>query len=163
MICKVGRLFPIIILLAIASGQAKAQQVIVGYLEQVTIGNKGFKIMAKIDTGADSSSINAVNPRYRMEGGQEWVRFTVRNKMGDEIIIDKPVVKKVRIKTKKRGWQKRSVIELDICLGPVLKTTHVNLTDRSHFKYQVLIGRKFLRPEFLVGSDTKFTNKPECK
>lgn len=130
-----------------------AQEIIqkkVGWLERVTIGTNDFSLEAKIDTGADNSSINAKNPKFYVRDGKHWVRFTVLNKTGNEIVIDQPIVKTTRIKLKDGNLQQRSVIEMDICLGSRQKRTQVNLIDRSHFKQQLLIGRSFLSPDYLV-------------
>ena len=58
--------------------------------------------------------------------------------------------------------QERDVIELDLCLGNIKKTVNVSLVDRSHFKYQLLVGRSFLRSEFLVDPDKQNLLTPSC-
>lgn len=75
-------------------------------------------------------------------------------------MINKRVLKKTNIKTKTGGRQERIVIELASCLDSIKKCAQVNLIDYSHFKYQVLIGRSFLRPEFLADSGKTFSAKP---
>ena len=60
---------------------------------------------------------------------------------------------------KNGGFQQRLVIELEISLGEIKKLTKVNLVDRSHFNYQLLIGRSFLKPHFLVDSSKTYTIK----
>ena len=151
------------LLLASVSQSVLANQTKTGWLEEVSIGGIGLTIEAKIDTGADNSSINAENPTLYQKDGRQWVKFTVQNKNEHEIVIDKPVTKKTKIKTKNGGRQERVVIELDICLGVIKKRVMVNLVDRSHFKYQLLIGRSFLSPDFLVDSSKTFSLKPQCQ
>ena len=151
------------LLLASVSQSVIASQTEVGWIEQVEIGSMGLTIEAKIDTGADNSSINAKNPTLYQKDGRQWVRFSVQSENEHEIVIDKPVIKKTKIKTKNGGSQERVVIELDICLGAIKKRARVNLVDRSHFKYQVLVGRSFLSPDFLVDSNKIFSLKPQCQ
>lgn len=146
-----------------ASESPEANQTVVGWLENVNLGKKTFVIRAKIDSGADNSSVNAVNSVVYEKDGKEWVRFDIQNAAGQKLTIDRPVVRNARIKKKDGGYQKRKVIELDICLAGIKKTTQVNLVDRSHFKYQVLIGRSFLKPEFLISSDRTYSKKPVCE
>jgi len=141
----------------------QAEQVTVGWIEEVALGEQAFRIKAKIDTGADNTSVNSVNPQVYTRDGQEWIKFTLTNKDGTKTTIDQPIIKYTSIKTKSGGRQKRPVIELDICLANVKKRVNVNLVDRSHFKYQVLIGRSFLRPDILVDSAGKLTIPPNCK
>jgi hypothetical protein len=147
--------------LSLAS-QVMAKQLMIGWQEQVAVENGKFIIRAKIDTGADSTSINAVDPEIYQKSGRQWVRFSVQNQSGDEIVIDKPVIKEVRIKKKDGGRQIRKVIELDLCIGSVSKKVLVNLVDRSHFKFQLLIGRKFLQSGFVIDPAKKYTTTPRC-
>jgi hypothetical protein len=151
------------ILLTTVVYPAQAEQISIGWAEEVIIGNSGFQIEAKIDTGADNSSINAVDPEHYTKKGREWVKFSVHNDHGREIVIDSPVVRRTEVKTKSGGMQPRVVIEIDVCLASVRKRVPVNLIDRSHFKYQVLIGRSFLSPDFLVDSGRQYTVEPKCQ
>lgn len=142
--------------------ETAARQITVGWLEEVNLGQQGFMILAKLDTGADNSSINAVDVSSYSKDGQQWVRFTIENRHGREAVIEKPVKKTVRIKTKEGGSQERMVIELNICLSGIKKKVYVNLVNRGHYKYQMLIGRSFLSPEFLVDSSQKYTSDVSC-
>lgn len=134
----------------------------VGWVEQAAITENHFLLHAKIDSGADNSSINTVNPVYFEQSGQRWVKFSITNREGQSIELSQPIVKTTRIKTKSGGYQQRDVIELPICLGRIKKSVPVNLVDRSHFRYQLLIGRSFLRPDFLIDSDSKYLSPPKC-
>lgn len=152
----------IILLLSIGSGTTLAAQHKVGWLEEVLVNDSDFTLMAKIDTGADNSSINAPAVEVTHREGKKWARFTVTNKKGQDIEIEKPIVRVAHIKTKDGRLQPRNVIEIDVCLSGIRKSVPVNLIDRSHFRYQMLIGRSFLNPDFLVDSSQKFLIKPSC-
>ncbi len=140
-----------------------AKQVTVGWIETVTLGQQEFSIRAKIDTGADNSSMNAEKFLLYSKEGRQWVKFSIENKDGHRSMIDKPIVKMAKIKKKDGGSQKRMVIELDICLSGIKKKAKVNLVNRSHFKYQMLIGRSFLNPEFLVDSSKTYMIRQQCQ
>jgi hypothetical protein len=142
--------------------RASAAPLVIGWQEQVGIGDGTFTLRAKIDTGADSTSMNTVDPEFYSKGGRQWVRFSVQNQAGQEMVIDKPVVKEVGIKNKNGGGQRRKVIELYLCLGTIGKKVLVNLVDRSHFKFQLLIGRKFLQSGFIIDPTKKYTITPRC-
>ena len=142
---------------------AEAQQTMVGWLEKVGLGSNGFSVEAKIDTGADNSSVNALKPQVYLKQDTEWVVFSLKNKEGQEIQIDKPIEHRTRIKMKNGDSQERIVIKMDVCLAGINKQVHVNLVDRSHFKYQVLIGRSYLSPEFLVDPGKTFIVEPRCQ
>lgn len=141
---------------------AYADKVISGWVEPVRLNGDEFIIDAKIDTGADNSSINLVNHTHYEKNGQRWVRFYLSNHIGNTIEIDRPIIKTTKIKMKNGDKQERDVIELDLCLGNIKKTVNVSLVDRSHFKYQLLVGRSFLRSEFLVDPDKQNLLTPSC-
>jgi len=140
----------------------EAMQEKVGWLEKASITPGGFLIEAKIDTGADNSSINAKDPKVYLREGKPWVKFSVLNKMGKKVVIDQPVLKTTHIKMKDGNLQQRSVIEMDICLGRMKKRAQVNLVDRSHFKHQLLIGRSFLSPDYLVDTSQTHLVNSQC-
>lgn len=153
----------LILLLSCVSSQIFAKQITVGWLEEVSLGQQELDIRAKLDTGADSSSINAVNVVSYEKDGKPWVKFTITNRHGQNMVIDKPVVRIAKVKNKYGGRQERPVIEVNICIAGISKLSRVSLVDRSHFKYQVLIGRSFLKPEFIIDSSKEYTTKPKCQ
>jgi hypothetical protein len=67
------------------------------------------------------------------------------------------------IKTKMPGYQKRAVVAMNVCLGNSSKLAQFNLANRSHFRYQVLIGRNLLKHNYLVNSSAKHIANPKCK
>ena len=65
-------------------------------------------------------------------------------------------------KKKTGGFQERPVVVLQICIGDVQHQAQVNLAQRAHFKYPVLLGRNFLRSRFLVDPGEKYMLEPLC-
>lgn len=112
-------------------------------------------MLATIDTGDDHSSINVVNPETYYKGREQWVKFKVTNADGRTITMNKKIVRYVCIKKKTAEIQRRNVINMKICLGQVLTAAPVNLVDRNHFKYQLLIGRSVLTKYFIVDAEHK--------
>jgi len=146
------------------ASKSYAEKSIVGWLEAATLKNKPhYLVIAKIDTGADNSSLNAVNQEIYKRNGDLWVKFSLTTKSGREIIFQNRIIKTVLIKMKDGNLQRRNVIEINVCIGTISKKIKVNLVDRSHFKYQMLIGRSFLKGDFLVDSEKKFTVEPNCR
>ena len=104
-------------------------------------GSTSHKIIAKTDTGADSSSLHAENIRT----DKDTIRFDVD---GHEYQTDAFYTKKVRSSNGEQ--QERHYITLPIYIGRkqyMLKTT---LSDRSAMKHPMLLGRRFLREHGLV-------------
>lgn len=135
----------------------------IGWLESVTINDHELKLQAKIDSGATTSSIHAKIIKKFTRDGKKWIRFRVKNKRGQEIILEKRIQRYVKIKRKLMFSIKRPVIKLGICLGKVFRELEVNLADRKNFLYPMLIGRNYLKGYFLVDSELKFTTKPSCR
>jgi len=135
----------------------------IGWLEHVEIADSDFQLKAKIDTGATTSSLNAKIIKKFSKNGDKWIRFQIENKTGDKVLLERKLVRYVKIKRKLAFALKRPVIKLGICLGQVYRTMEINLADRKNFNYQVLIGRNYLRDYFLVDSALRYTTKPLCK
>ena len=127
------RLLVIILLYVAFFTEVSAQKLITGWLEEVTINNSIIPIQAKVDSGADHSSINSYNPVIFTKQGKQWVKFSIKNKAGHNVVIHQPIIKNTRIKMKNGDSQKRIVIMLDLCLGSIKKQVKVNLADRRHF------------------------------
>lgn len=141
---------------------AYSQKVVIGWVEQVAIGMSQLPILAKIDTGADHSSINVSKPKVYYKGRQQWVKFIVKNAKGESISVDKEVFRYANIKKKSVGLQRRIVIKMKVCIGNFSSDAQINLVDRNHFRYQLLIGRSILRKHFLVDSSIKHLTTPNC-
>ena len=142
---------------------AKAEPVVLGYVETVSFGKLDLRMRAKLDTGADTSAVHAYDiERYKRKNGDEWVRFRLFGQNDREIKYDKRVTRNVRIKKKTDGHIRRPVVSFSICVGGVRGEAEVNLADREDFKYPVLIGREFMASRILVDSGKKLTAENEC-
>ena len=140
-----------------------AEKQVIGGIENVAINGSDFIVRAKIDTGAKNSSLHAEEYELLDRDSGQWVRFWVTDKKGKTIVLEKRIVRIVKIKRKGAELQPRPVIELDVCIGEVRKRVQVNLVDRGKFNYPMLIGRTFLNNHFIVDVDKKYTIKPNCK
>ena len=135
----------------------------IGWLEDVKVNGSDFQLKAKIDTGATTSSLNAKIIKKFTKDGDKWIRFRIKNKMGQNILLERKIVRYVKIKRKLAFALKRPVINLGICIGKVFREQEVNLADRKNFEYQMLVGRNYLQGNFLVDSELVYTSKPSCK
>ncbi len=136
---------------------------IIGWIEKVKILPEDISVLAKIDTGADHSSLNVINPIEFMKGEEKWIRFSIPVKKDETVTVERPIIRFARIKRKKAPGLKRPVILFNLCIGTLYKeNVPVNLADRSGFKYHMLIGRSFLKGAAIVDSSLTLTQSPSC-
>jgi len=144
---------------AVVPKKEKAQKIIIGGVERVRLIPGNVIINARIDTGAKTTSINAVDIQSFERDGKKWVRFRLA-KSEKAFVVEKPVVREVQIKRHGEESQNRYVVKMRIILGDVSQVVEVSLTDRSKFEHKVLIGRNFLRDIYIVDVGTKMSSKP---
>jgi len=132
----------------------------IGWIEPVQV--QGLVLDAKIDTGADSSSIAAGSVTEFERDGQPWVRFTLRHRNQAVRTLERPLIRQVAIKLATGKLQRRPVVELEICLGRQRRTTQMNLSSRERKQYPMLIGRDFLHGRFVVDPARERTTRPRC-
>jgi len=156
-----GALWVLVLLMCSVTAQAADKQAI-GWLEEVRIGEADMVFKAKVDTGADNTSIKANVLKKFSRDGSEWVRFRLANKSGGTAVLERKVLRYAKIKRKMAPSIKRPVVKLGICLGSVYRDVEINLAERKKFKYHMLIGRSFLRGFYLVDSELQYTLQPSC-
>ena len=149
-----------LLLLMVAPAAAAPQ--LVGWIEPVSIAGGQIVLEGKLDTGADVSSLDARDMRTFTRDGRAWVSFAIPDRRGKRVRFERPVERQMEIKKASSGTQYRPVIEIDICLAGVRRTTLVNLVDRAHLSTPALIGRSFLEGHFAVDSGAKNTTTPDC-
>ena len=135
----------------------------IGWVEHVSIQPQKMLIKAKIDTGADNSSIHAEDIRFMEKDGVELVKFNLRNKKGDSIQLEKPLLRYALIKRKGAEPLQRPVVEMDLCIGDTVQTVPVNLANRENFAYRMLIGRSYLKQGYVVDSNRQYIAEPTCR
>lgn len=140
---------------------AAEEKTLAGWTEIVAVGVPGVLIHAKMDTGAKLSSLHCVCEVYERQG-QPWVKFTLYDLSGEPFQFDLKVERVVRIKKHGGGYYDRPVVRLGLCVGSLFKETEVNLTDRTGFRYKLLIGRDFMEPDIVVDAGSRFRLQPDC-
>ena len=141
------------------------EKTILGWIEEVVVGEAGLRLEAKLDTGADTSSIDAVQIR-RLRGkrtGKRTVEFAVLDPATDELVwFKKPLVRMAYIKQHSGRSQERPVVELDICVGEIARRVEFTLVSRAGFDYPVLLGREAMEDVIIVDPGIVETTSPAC-
>jgi hypothetical protein len=148
-----------------------AEPTLYGRYEYIGVPEIGEVLKAKMDTGALTASLSAKDIELFKRDGEDWVRFRLATKDATDKVYEHKVARISRIKSRLDGDEeepadpaKRPVVDLELCLGNAKRTVEVNLVDRSHFNYPLLIGAKALR-EFgaAVNPARRYTaDKPDC-
>ena len=132
------------------------EKVVIGGVEDVILLPWRLKLPARIDTGAAKSSLDAQELRVQ----DDLVEFKLPRKYGG-MQFRLPVVEWRHIRTPE-GLERRPVVELEICLGSKRFRTQVNLADRSMVKYPLILGRNFLKENFVVDVQRRRMTRPIC-
>jgi hypothetical protein len=139
-----------------------APLLVIGWIEPVTLAGGRLKLEAKLDTGADVSSIDARDIRLFERDGTPWVSFAVPDRKGRRVRIERRIERMMEIKKASGGAQQRPVVMLKVCLGGVERLGVVNLVDRAHLSTPMLLGRSFLEGHFAIDSARTHTTAPNC-
>ena len=145
--------------------EATDERVILGWIEEVVIGDGQLRLEAKLDTGADTSSLDAKHIRRlrRKSSGERFVEFDVLDpSTGDRVRFKEPLVRMARIKQHSGRSQERPVVALDVCVGSISRRVEFTLADRRVFDYPVLLGREAMEGVIIVDPAIEATSEPTC-
>jgi hypothetical protein len=142
----------------VVAGEGK---MLLGEVERVWVDPPGLQMIARIDTGASSSSLDANNITSFERDGDDWVRFDVSNSAGEQVTIERPVEKYVRVfQQADKSGSRRPVVDLRLVLGDVRDTFSFTLADRSHLEQGMILGRNFLTDVALVDVSKQHVQPP---
>jgi hypothetical protein len=137
---------------------------ILGWVETVAVGPDNVTLLAKLDTGAATSSMHATNIKRFRRGGKRYVRFQLSDGDGGYgPQLERRLVRIVRIKRHGGDFERRPVVELPVCLADLERVVEFSLVDRSHFDHPVLLGRSALSGFVLVDPQIDGTSEPMCR
>lgn len=135
---------------------------VIGSIEKVKlIGKDGkeIEVEAKIDTGADSTSIDTELAKQlgfeetltifeeRIAGKNILTEYTEQER--EQLFANVPDLADTSLTKSSHGTSYRPMIRLDLSLDSVVISAKVSVIDRSDLKYSVIIGRKNLT-RFLI-------------
>ena len=132
----------------------KSDKKIIGRLEFVDLPDWDINgIVAKIDTGAYSSSLHCHNINKYMQNNTTWVHFNLLDPdhlFYNEKLFKLPISDEREVKSSNGQSQKRIFVQTRIKFFEQIFDIELSLTNRSEMKHPLLIGRKFLKNKFLV-------------
>lgn len=136
-------------------------KVIVGEVEKFYLADAELVYDARIDSGAETSSLDARNITRFERDGNNWVRFDVPVPDADDFVtIEKEVARRVKIiQSATDEKDRRVVVELQFMIGNHRQQAEFTLTDRSHLSHSVLVGRNILRDVMLIDVGKEFATE----
>ncbi|MBQ7633053.1 MAG: ATP-dependent zinc protease [Alphaproteobacteria bacterium] len=123
---------------------------VIGAVERIYFPPMKSPFLARIDTGATTSSVDADNIKRFERDGQKWVSFTLVNRdTNEKLDFEKPLVRRVKIK--RTGEEEHRVtVSMDVKMGKEMFVAEFTLNERHDFEYQGLIGRNILSGRAIV-------------
>ncbi|NJL83286.1 MAG: ATP-dependent zinc protease [Chloroflexaceae bacterium] len=143
---------------------SEAPLTVIGWRESVALPELGIDdIKAKIDTGARSSALHAINIEQFQQDGRDMLRFQVHPYQRDcqhIVIAAAPLLEYREIRNSGGQTQCRPVIETPVRLGEKQWLIELTLTNRDVMGFRLLLGRQAVRQRFLVDAGKSFLQSP---
>lgn len=136
-------------------------KVIVGEVEKFLLVGPELVYDARIDSGAETSSLDARNITRFERDGNNWVRFDVPVPESDDLItVEREISRRVKIiQSTTDESERRVVVELQFMIGNHRQQAEFTLTNREHLSHRVLVGRNILRDVMLVDVGKEFATE----
>lgn len=138
---------------------------ILGSEEWVYVPGIDETFKARVDTGATTSSISAIDIVPFERDGKDWVQFKVD--LGDRASKEfkVPVERWAKVKqSSSDDVNKRAVVMAYIQVGDYKEKTEFTLAERGHMTFPMLLGRSFFRDIAVVDVSKKYVqDKPSKK
>lgn len=116
-------------------------------------------LKAKVDTGAQTSSLHAFGLRRFERDGEEWVRFEIhpwQRSRADSVAVELPVHDHRRVRSSSGHAEDRVVVLMDVRILDRTIPAEVTLTRRDAMGFRMLVGRELLRRGFLVDAHKSY-------
>lgn len=131
--------------------QPKAQHII-GWREHIGLPEFGiFDMPAKIDTGARTSALHAVDQTLFERDGARWVEFMIplKNRRTAQRLCA-PVLEERDIKNTGGVPERRLVVRTTLVIGKRHWLVDVSLANREKMEFDLIIGRSAIRTHNLL-------------
>ena len=123
---------------------------VIGAVEPIYILPIKAPFYARIDTGAETSSIDVTNLTNFERDGEKWVSFDITNRTsGETAHFEKKIKKRIVVKRIDKS-EKRKIVYMQVKFAGETFNARFSLADRSEFDYQALVGRNILMGRAVV-------------
>jgi len=136
------------------------EKVIVGSEEWCSFPQLGIHaIKARVDSGAKTSALHAVNIVPFEKEGENWVKFDInpiQKNIKTVIHCQAPLVDKRVVKSSSGFREQRYVIRAETQVGETRWEVELTLTNRDSMGFRMLLGREAMSGRILVDPEQKY-------
>ncbi|WP_306350244.1 30S ribosomal protein S6--L-glutamate ligase [Flavobacterium sp. '19STA2R22 D10 B1'] len=135
-------------------------KVIVGSEEWCSFPTLGIPtIKARVDSGAKTSALHAINIVQFIKDGENWVKFDInpiQNNLKTVIHCESQLVDKRVVKSSSGFREQRYVVRVELEMGGTLWPIEITLTNRDSMGFRMLLGREAMSGRVLVDPEQKY-------
>lgn len=156
-------MFSILLIPVLSSAADKGHQTlpVIGAVETLTLVEEKIRLPARIDTGAETSSLGAVGIQPFERDGKGWLRFQVKDPGSDKLVeLERPFVRKAKIKRHGELAAERFVVSFLVSIGDIRRNCEFSLVDRTDYEYPALVGRNFLAGKVMIDTSREYITHP---
>ncbi|MBE0499050.1 MAG: ATP-dependent zinc protease [Campylobacterales bacterium] len=129
------------------------EKILLGAVENVRVTPPDLVYAARIDSGAETSSIDARDIEEFERDGEKWVKFNLVDRSNSNVHpIETKILRHVKIKQSSQDetTERRIVVQLKLGIGDISELSEFTLTSREHLEFSLLIGRNILKDIAIV-------------
>lgn len=116
-------------------------------------------IKARVDSGAKTSALHAINIAPFIKDGNNWVKFDInpiQNNVKTIIHCEAPLIDKRIVKSSSGFREQRYVIQTLLDIGHTKWAIEMTLTNRDSMGFRMLLGREAMSGRVLVDPEQKY-------
>jgi hypothetical protein len=137
-----------------------ADVITLGWRERLALPQFGIgSLKAKLDTGARTSSLHVDRLDTFTRDGQTWLRFMVGlgRRSSRQVECEAPACDRRVVVDTGGGRSERWFIRTEVMLAGQRFEVDINLTDRRHMLFPMLLGRTAMAGRFMVDPALSYT------
>lgn len=135
-------------------------KVILGSEEWCSFPELGIPtIKARVDSGAKTSALHAINIAPFIKNEANWVRFDInpiQNNLKTVIHCEAPLIDKRIVKSSSGFREQRYVIQTNLQIGDSQWPIEMTLTNRDSMGFRMLLGREAMSGRVLVDPEQQY-------
>jgi len=116
-------------------------------------------IKARVDSGAKTSALHAINISTFKKNDENWVKFDInpiQNNLKTVIHCEALLIGKRIVKSSSGFREQRHVIQTNLTIGTETWSIEMTLTNRDSMGFRMLLGREAMKGRILVDPEQKY-------